>query len=253
MDRLEPVPRQRLRTGLLLAAALVFPAVFNAFSPYLVVDAARHGLVNLSGLVFVALFLSGLVLSRAWCGWACPGGGLMEIWTPVAGKPLGRRGLRAVKWALWVPWLLGIGFAFAHAGGVRGLSLLHRPGSGGGPAWAEMVRFLAVAALLLAPTLAAGRRGGCHVLCWMAPFLVLGRRLGTALGLPQLRMQPESGSCKSCGQCERACPMSLDVPRMVKEGTWDDDDCIQCARCADGCAAGAIRLEMARGGRRRWD
>ena len=51
-------------------------------------------------------------------------------------------------------------------------------------------RFLIAVVLMLIvlPTLLVGRRSFCHHLCWMAPFMILGRKLRNLLNTPALRL-----------------------------------------------------------------
>ena len=67
-----------MRRVILLISFIVFPITMNCFSPYLVVDAAFHGILNGSLVVFASMFVGSLVLGRPWCGWGCPAARSME-------------------------------------------------------------------------------------------------------------------------------------------------------------------------------
>ena len=90
-----------------------------------------------------------------------------------------------------------------------------------------------------------GRRAACHAICWMAPFMVLGRSLSTAMGLPGLRLRAKGSACTDCKSCERGCPMSLPVSSMVKNGKPDHVDCILCGECVDRCPSKCISYAWA--------
>ena len=38
----------------------------------------------------------------------------------------------------------------------------------------------------------AGRRAGCHTICWMAPFMIIGRKLRNLVAWPSLRLTAQS-------------------------------------------------------------
>lgn len=88
--------------------------------------------------------------------------------------------------------------------------------------------------------LSVGKRAPCHTICWMAPFMVLGRSVGNALRLPGLRLAADPDACIHCGTCSAACPMSLEVQPMAERGVMDHTDCILCAECIDVCPKSAI-------------
>jgi polyferredoxin len=235
-----PKYRQPLRHLLLFTSLLLFPVTLYYFSPYLVIDGARMGVLTASGAVFAAMFVWSVLLGRAWCGWLCPGAGLMEGCFAIQPKPFCTGRLDLVKWFIWVPWLGAIVLLFWSAG-WKGLRLLHH--LEGGVSVREPGHFLlfyTVVLLFLVPSLLFGRRAGCHLLCWMAPFMILGEKLGRTLRLPQLHLRPEASKCTACGTCRRNCPMSLDVPRLVASGAMNHAECVLCGTCVDGCNQGAI-------------
>jgi glucose-6-phosphate-specific signal transduction histidine kinase len=53
------------------------------------------------------------------------------------------------------------------------------------------VVYFGVTGLTLALSIVAGKRGFCHTVCWMAPFMILGRKLSNALRLPALRLSAD--------------------------------------------------------------
>jgi polyferredoxin len=98
------------------------------------------------------------------------------------------------------------------------------------------VIYYGVIMLLVIPGLIHGRRAACHYICWMAPFMVIGSSIGRRLHFPQLHIDVETDKCISCGKCNRACSMGLDVKKMVSEGTIVNcTECIQCGACVDEC------------------
>lgn len=237
-----PKIRQRLRSGALLLSLLLFPLTLNYMSPYLIVEGAASGFLSGSAVLFVSMFAWSLLVGRLWCGWVCPGAGLMESLFGLQPKRMRHRRAGAVKWLIWVPWIAVIAWLFARAGGPSGIHVLHRMESGVSvEAPIDFVKFYGVVALFVVPSLWLGKRGGCHALCWMSPFMIIGTRLSRALRLPHLHLEPDAGSCGKCRTCETRCPMSLDVPAMVARRSMYDAECILCGSCVDGCPKGAIR------------
>ena len=105
--------------------------------------------------------------------------------------------------------------------------------------------YYGVILLLVAPTLIHGKRAVCHYICWMAPFMVIGSKIGQILHLPQLHMQADRSKCISCKKCSKACPMGLAVDEMVtKNMNGKCSECIQCGACADVCSKGVIRYSF---------
>lgn len=242
--------RQRVRRALTFVSFLLFPVTLYWFSPFLVVFAASQGVAAGSLLVFAAMLLTAPLLGRAWCGWACPGHGLQQACLAVGGRraPAGRWAW--TKYVLWLPWVAGIGLAIASAGGIsrveptfqtaHGLSVVDLPG---------LIVYVSMVALIAVVAFAARRFGFCHHVCWMAPFLVVGARVGRALRVPVLQLRAAPERCTACGTCTRECPMSLPVAELVAAGTLRHSDCILCGTCADGCPNGTIRFAFGRPGR----
>lgn len=244
-------PRQRLRRAIIFVSFLLFPLLINFFSPYLIVDSAAQGIVNGSLLVFGALFLSALLLGRGWCGWVCPAGGLAEACFFIQDKPA--RGGRAnwIKWFIWVPWVGLIVVMVVLAGGYRAVDPfysmeLETTAVG---AIARYVIYYFVVGTVFVLSLAAGRRGFCHYVCWMAPFMIIGRKLRNLARWPALGLRAEPAKCVSCKICTRDCPMSLEVMEMALAGRMEHSECILCGTCVDTCPKDVIHYAFASAGR----
>jgi polyferredoxin len=239
--------RQRTRKALLILSFLLFPIFMNYLSPYVIIDGASQGIVNGSLVVFILLFLSALVFGRLWCGWVCPAGGLGEICFPVNNRPVNPRKIDWIKWAIWLPWVGIIIASVIMAGGYRQIDLLLHTqngisvaGSADRPILFAYIIYYGVIGLFVGLAVLVGRRAGCHSICWMAPFMILGRKLRNTLAWPALRLQASPERCGDCMTCTANCPMSLDVNAMVRSGHMENSECILCGNCVDNCSKHAI-------------
>lgn len=247
--------RQRIRVGLLYLSLLLFPATLYYFSPILIIQSSMEGIINASFLSFGLMFLSSLFLGRLWCGWACPGAGLQDFALPINNQPTPGGKFNWVKWFVWTPWIVLIAVLVIRAGGYQriepfyqfehGVTFLTTGANGEEAPW--FIPYYIVITLFAALAVIFGRRAGCHTICWMAPFMILGRNLRNVVKWPSLRLVAAPEKCLDCRVCGRDCPMSLDVPTMVKRGDMEDSECVLCGKCVDSCARHAIRFSFSRG------
>lgn len=235
--------RQRFRLGLVLVWFLLFPITMFYLSPVLIIEGAAQGIVTGSFIVFAMLFVSSLVLGRGFCGWGCPGAGLQEMCMLAQDKPAKTGRLDWIKYFIWVPWIAGIAAAATIAGGLTRTEFTHGTtyGISIGEPFAYII-YYGFIALIAGLAFASGRRAFCHYVCWMAPFMVIGRKLANAFRIPSLRLRPAPASCTSCELCTKNCPMSLPVSTMVLSGDMENTECILCGRCVDTCRKDAIRF-----------
>ena len=243
--------RQRTRQALLIVSLLLFPVTLNYFSPYVILDGAAQGIVNGSLIVFSLMFVSSLFVGRLWCNWACPAGGLAEACLPVNDKPVNGRRINWIKWLIWVPWLSLVIWLAISAGGYQRVNFFHLTESGISvlrPSMGEslfgFIIYYIVVGIFLGLAIFGGRRHGCHSICWMAPFMILGRRLRNLFRWPALRLAVTPQTCTDCQRCTRSCPMSLDVNAMVRENRMENDECILCGSCVDTCPQKTIRYSF---------
>lgn len=235
--------RQKIRKLLLLVSFLLFPVTLYYFSPVLILQGGFSGIVTGSLLLFAAQFASSLVFGRAFCGWLCPAGGLQECCMQVEDKRLVSPKADRVKYILWVPWLFAIVFGFLSAGGMKSLDFFYMTDHGiSASGISGYIVYLFILALITILAFALGRRGMCHSICWMAPFMVVGTKIRDRLGCPSLHLEADPEKCVQCGQCSRNCPMSLGVAEMVQARRLRNSECILCGRCADCCSKKAVRL-----------
>ena len=249
--------RQAIRTFVLLVSIPLFPVTIWYYSPYLPFMGLMEGVVSGSLLLFATLFIAAIPFGRLFCGWVCQAGAIQHFEAQSVGKPLRHNWARWIKFLVWAPW----------AGGILALLLRAlQAGKGLRPDFfyntdhgisltmaASYVIYGVVLFLVILLAVLVGKRGFCHTACWIAPFMVFGRGLGSLLRLPSLRLRADPAACNSCGLCDRNCPMSLPVKELVLERAGvSDRDCILCFQCADCCAKHAIKLGFdAKSGERR--
>ncbi|MCA9934344.1 MAG: 4Fe-4S binding protein [Ardenticatenaceae bacterium] len=243
--------RQRVRKALVILAFLSFPITMNFLSPYVIIDGAMNGIVNGSLIMFGLMFLSSLFLGRAWCGWVCPGGGMQEMVEPVNLRQVNGRKLDRIKWIVWIPWISLIIWMVVQAGGYTRVDFLYHTQSGisvagtpDRPIFIAYIIYYVVIALFIGLAIFAGRRAGCHTICWMAPFMMIGRWIRNRFGWASLQLTADASACSNCKLCTKNCPMSLDVNAMVQVEQMENAECILCGTCVDNCHRGAIKFSF---------
>jgi ferredoxin-type protein NapH len=238
----------------LFVSLLLMPVTLYYFSPVIIMESAAQSIVNASLIVFGLLSLSSLFMGRLWCGWACPAGALQEFGMAINDRPIKGHRLDWIKWAIWIPWIGGIAALAIGAGGYRTVDpfyhfeagvTLAQPLETGAPPW--FLIYYIIVALFLGLAVVFGRRASCHTICWMAPFMILGRKLRNLGRWPALRLVGDPTTCSNCQTCTRNCPMSLDVNSMVQRAEMEHGECILCGTCVDGCTKSAIRFSFSSG------
>lgn len=232
--------RQKIRKALLIVSFLLLPATLIYISPIVILMGAAKGIATGSMLLFTALFVLSLAVSRLWCGWLCPMGAWQEIRSPVMKRRVdGRR--NRVKYGVTVLWLGLLAYLFIGAGGIRAVDPFYAAENG--LSIASFGTLMIAGFIFLAIFAAAyllGRRGFCRILCPTAVLMIVGRKIRNAVGWPALRLAADAGRCIDCEKCSKTCPMGLDVHGMVREGKMESTECILCASCADACPEGVI-------------
>lgn len=233
--------RQKVRKGILAFSALMFPITFFFLSPMVIVISAANGILNGSAMIFGLLLLFSIVGSRLFCGWLCPGGAVQDYVSGANNRSWNSKGKNLSKYMIWVVWFSFIVFLWIHNKPLKGdflylvnIDMLY------------IIIYATVMTVIYLFTLLTGKRGMCHSLCWMAPFMVIGEKFSDLLHIPRFRLKAKPDDCVSCGKCSRNCPMGLNVAEMVKSGSMDSTECINCLECVDGCPKKAISLGICR-------
>ncbi len=235
--------RQNLRKAVQLVSLLAFPATIYYMSPVVPLMAAADGVVAGSLLLFLLLFVAAHFGGRLFCSWVCPAGVIGDLATFVRTPKMNPARLHWIKYLIWVPWIAGLVLLLLRSGGVHAVQVGYATDHGlSVSGFRSLVIYLAVVGVFLILGLIVGKRAGCHTICWMAPFMIIGRFAGRRLGIPGVELRVERDECTACGRCTSACPMSLPVSSMVAAGRMEHPDCSLCGTCADECPRQAIRI-----------
>ena len=266
--------RQRIRKTILIISFLLFPITAWYFSPYIIIQAASEHIMNGSFIVFVSMFVLSMFLGRVWCGYLCPAGGLQECLQLCNPNPAKQGRRDKIKYVIWSVWIIAIIVTFILGKNEVTINPFYMMDHGiSVSSIYNYVIYYGVLAILVLPSLIHGRRSTCHYLCWMAPFMVIGSKIGRILHFPQLHIEADREACISCGLCNKACPMGLDVKSLVakkkfpckvsdknvekvSEETGRNPEtapichtgkcleCIQCGACVDACPKKVLKYKI---------
>jgi polyferredoxin len=201
------------------------------------VSAASAGVMTAGIILFVALFASSLVFGRLWCGFFCPFGAIQEFSSYVFDKPAKGEKYDNIKYLFFILFFAVVFLAAYSAGGFSHIDLFYDPPGGPEP---YVLYYLFVGVFAALPML-FGRRAGCHYVCWMVPFMMLGRRIRNLVGLPALKLEADGERCGHCLLCKNACSMSLDIYSRVQAGSMEHPECLLCGRCVHNCPQRVIK------------
>ncbi|WP_035773017.1 4Fe-4S binding protein [Butyrivibrio sp. VCD2006] len=238
--------RQKIRKTLLLFSFLLFPITIWYFSPYLIIQAAAEHIINGSFIVFVLMLILSMVLGRAWCGYLCPAGGLQECAAMIKDKPVKQGKFNLIKYVIWTVWIIAVITTFILGKNDVTINPFYMTDHGISVSQIySYIIYYGVILLLVLPALIHGKRAACHYICWMAPFMVIGSSVGRFLHIPQLHIEADKDKCINCGRCSKACPMGLDVKKMVAEGVNSKcTECTLCGACVDECAKDVLKYRF---------
>ena len=237
--------RQNFRKLLLISSLLLFPITIYYLSPYLIIQGAIEGVITGSFIVFISMLIASIFLGRLFCGYLCPAGGLQECAELINNKDPKQGWKNNIKYIIWTLWVLSIVACFIFKHQVikvdfffmtdHGISIANIYG---------YIIYYGVVLLIFVPSVIFGKRIFCHYFCWMAPFMVLGRKLGNLLHVQALGLEGDKKSCINCYICDKNCQMSLKVSEMVQRENMEHSECILCGACVDSCPKKAITYKI---------
>jgi ferredoxin-type protein NapH len=235
---------QKFRKILLLISFLLYPLTFFVMSPDLLMFGASERVMAGDIIFFLILFVLSFVIGRLYCGWLCPAGALQDYCMEINIKPAYNK-YNWIKMVLFVPWILFFVLLVVYTGGIKDVDFFYKR-TFGIPLTAvgEWTMYLMTVALVVIVSLFSGKRGLCHILCWVSPFMIIGGQIRDFLRIPSLRLVTKPELCNSCKLCSRNCPMSLPLDELVKTGQIDHSECTLCLTCMNTCAKEAIELSF---------
>jgi ferredoxin-type protein NapH len=245
--------RQKIRKVIAGLSLILFPMTFYYFSPVIPLQGAVAGIVTGSVIVFLFLFVFSIFMGRVFCSWICPAGAVQDLTAESRQSPFPRKYGHLIKYLVWLPWLVMLLAMYRRAGGLQSVNFFYatRLGLSTTDLMAAIV-YTIVVLTFFSLSLLFGRRAACHSICWISPFMILGKYVSKSLRtfapIPSLHLQTRPESCVSCGRCEAACPMSLQVQKLVEKKYIDHSDCILCGNCVDVCGKKTISFAWFRGG-----
>jgi len=187
------------------------------------------------------MFLSSFFVGRLFCGWVCPAAGLQRLCMKANCKRFKLGWRDWIKYIFWVPWVSTIAFMLFHAGGIKSINLLYQTYYGESVQdVGSLMLFLMIAGGIGVVAIITGRRGFCHSLCWMAPFMIIGREIRNRGNWPSLQLTADQEECIDCMNCSKNCPMTIDVHGMVENGYIENSECILCGTCIAVCPSKVI-------------
>lgn len=238
------IKSQNIRKFTLLFSFILFPVTLFYFSPFLIIWGASLGIITGSFLTFTTLFILSLFFGRAFCGWACPTGGVQEYCFSINnGKTRGGK-YNWIKYFFFVPWIILIGSMAVLAGGFTNIDPFFMTKYG--VSISEPVMYIIYYGILITTILVAilaGKRANCHYFCFIAPFMIIGTKIKNFVGLPSLNIKADKNLCVECNICQE-CPMSLNVKEKVLKEDMVDMECILCGECIASCPKGAIKYSV---------
>ena len=201
---------------------------------------------TLSGVIVhfaVGKILGPVLTGRAWCGWGCWTGMVLDclpykggaVWR---GTALSR--LRAVHFALalLLTGVLYYGFSYTT---VQADPEAMKTGMGtvSGFLWFAAGNALYYAAGIALAIAFKDNRAFCKYLCPVTVFLRTGARVAL------LRIKGDSKQCTSCGTCSSSCPMGIDIPAYVAENRRvASTECILCMKCVAACPTACLKTSV---------
>jgi polyferredoxin len=162
--------------------------------------------------------LGGFFRGRWVCGNLCPRGSFLDTWFNLVSAKKENPVLLSGKKFRWSTLTMLMSFMV--------FRLAQNPGEVDhwGLVFWQMCLVTTIAAFAL------GLRYSARSWCTFCPV----GTLASSIGGEKYPLQVHS-SCKTCGLCEKSCPMQLSIPQHRQSGSLQEQDCIKCSECIKAC------------------
>lgn len=215
-----------------LLSLLLFPITFYYFSPYVIMMGLTERVVSGSFILFFLLMITSIFTGRLFCSTICPAGTVQDMLIQRNFRPAKRKSLHIVKWIVFTIWFACMVLIVIQFGTPNSIQPLYQTEHGISIAQTSgYLIYYSVLGIFIILSLVFGNRGGCHTICWMAPFMIFGKKIGRLLKLPYYGLHAKD-TCISCKKCEKVCPMSLTQEQITSNTNFD---CVSCKVCVSAC------------------
>ncbi len=227
---------KKIRLAVLTFSTMLFPVTFYYLSPVISMQGSYFGVVSGSLIVFIVLLILSIFLGRSFCSWLCPAGGIQDQIAQSRTKRVNVKKISWIKYLIWGSWLGGLLFLFKKSGGVNSIQIAYATEHGfSTTSLPALIAYSSVIIVFILLSLIFGKRTGCHTICWISPFMIIGKKLSEFLKIPSFHLKTEKNLCVHCGKCNISCPMSLNVEKLLESDAIIDNNCILCGECKEVC------------------
>jgi len=230
--------RQSVRMLILLLSFSTFPITIIYLAPAPPIMSLRAGVINLSVITILSIFVSGFFFRRGFCGWLCPGGGCQLVAQALNNNRIQTQKINWVRIILVSIWVIVLIAVLVFGRQTPSLDVGH-PGAGkfATSTIRYFLPYIPTVIFIFIFVFILGRRGFCHRGCWIYPIIALSTKIGRLVHTPSLYVGfKDSENCSKCKVCTKVCPMSIDVHQHIQTDTRLPNNCIQCGLCIDKCS-----------------
>jgi polyferredoxin len=171
---------------------LLFPITLYYISPVLIILGALDGIVTGSFIIFLILLIGSIFSGRLFCGYLCPASGIQECAVLINEKKPRQGWKNNIKYVIWLVWIAVIIICFIFRKQKLSVDFFFMTTSGISIAKIyDYVVYYGVILLIFVPCIVFGKRIFCHYFCWMAPFMVIGSKIGDLTHIKRLRLSAD--------------------------------------------------------------
>jgi len=178
----------------------------------------------------VAKIFGPILYGRGYCGWACWTAMVLDL-LPYKRNKAGRlsakwESIRYIHFVASLLLVLGLWYIYQYRPVPKGQATL---------VWLAAGNIFYFASAIILTFSLKDNRAFCKYLCPITAILKITSRFSF------LKIEGDSGKCKQCGTCNKACPMDIDIMKYVNSGKRVlSTECIFCLTCTTVCPDGIL-------------